>query len=136
MTPVSSFVTEMDVRFGDLDPMGHVNHAAYAGYLEQARAKYYDAVIGTAMEDQDVVVAHLEIDYARAIGFRDAPEVHLDVASIGDSSIRMAYDVYADDELAATAETVQVIVDPETGESRPVPDEILEAIVEYHGLDH
>jgi acyl-CoA thioester hydrolase len=87
------------------------------------------------MEDQDVVVAYLEIDYARAIGFRDALEVHLDVPSIGESSITMAYDVYADGELAATASTVQVIVDPETSESRPVPDEILDAIVEYHGLE-
>lgn len=131
---MSAFVTEIEVRFGDLDPMGHVNHAAYAGYLEQSRARYYDAVIGTAMEDVDVVVAHLEIDYVRPIGFRDAIEVHLDVSAIGESSVPMDYEVFVDGELAATAKTVQVIVDPQTGEGRPIPDAIADPIAEYHGI--
>lgn len=132
---MTAFVTEIDVRFGDLDPMGHVNHAAYAGYLEQTRARYYDAVIGTAMEDVDVVVAHLEIDYVRPIGFRDDLEVHLSVSSIGETSIPMDYEVYADGELAATATTVQVIVDPGTGEGRPVPHDIVAPVAEYHDIE-
>ena len=132
---MAAFVTDIEVRFGDLDPMGHVNHAAYAGYLEQSRARYYDAVIGTAMEAVDVVVAHLEIDYVRPIGFRDSIEVHLDVSEIGESSIPMDYEVFVDGDIAATARTVQVILDPETGEGRPVPDDIADSIAAYHGIE-
>ena len=34
------FSTMLEVRWRDLDPMGHVNNAVYFSYLEQARVHY------------------------------------------------------------------------------------------------
>ena len=35
------FVHEEQVRFRDLDPMGHVNNAVFLTYLEQARVAFF-----------------------------------------------------------------------------------------------
>jgi len=36
----------IDVRYRDLDPVGHVNNAVYATYLEHTRTNYYADVLG------------------------------------------------------------------------------------------
>lgn len=38
------FETTITVRFAELDPYGHVNHAMYLTYLEQGRAEALEAV--------------------------------------------------------------------------------------------
>ncbi|MEO6212595.1 MAG: thioesterase family protein, partial [Vicinamibacterales bacterium] len=35
------FSHRLEVRFRDCDPMGHVNHAVYLTYLEQARFAHW-----------------------------------------------------------------------------------------------
>jgi hypothetical protein len=40
--PDFHFYHPIEIRYGDLDPQGHVNNAAYLTYMEQARLKYYE----------------------------------------------------------------------------------------------
>ncbi|QSX01211.2 acyl-CoA thioesterase [Haloterrigena alkaliphila] len=103
--------------------MGHVNNAVYATYLEEAREAYFQDVVGVSMTDVGTVLATLEIDYARPIEADETVTVALTVSELGTSSLHLEYVVRADGERAATARTVQVLVDRETGESRPIPDE-------------
>ena len=42
-----TFETTIGVRYRDIDAMGHVNNAVYATYLEQARVRYVDHVLGS-----------------------------------------------------------------------------------------
>lgn len=44
MTIALPFETTIKVRFAELDPYGHVNHAMYLTYLEQGRAEALEAV--------------------------------------------------------------------------------------------
>lgn len=39
-----AFVAHLRVRFSDLDPLGHVNNAAYINYLEQAAIDHAEAI--------------------------------------------------------------------------------------------
>lgn len=120
---MSTFETEIQVRFRDLDPMGHVNNAVYASYIEQARVRFYADRLDADLGDVDSVIAHLEVDYERPIGAVDAVEVTVDVPELGRSSIPMDYVVVADGDVAATASTVQVLLDREEGRPRPIPEE-------------
>jgi acyl-CoA thioester hydrolase len=115
------FVVRLDVRFRDLDPMGHVNNAVYATYLEEARKAYYDAVIGVPLDDAPTVLASLDIEYRSPIGLDDAVRVEMRIRDPGGSSLPMTYELYAGETLAATAETVQVVIDPETERSDAIP---------------
>jgi acyl-CoA thioester hydrolase len=132
-----SFETTVDVRYSDIDAMGHVNNAAYATYFEQARMDYFEHLLDTDLSQEGAVLATISIDYERPIELQHAPvSVAIDVPRVGTSSIPMTYEVTrADGELAATGETVQVAFDRETERPYPLPDAWREAIVEFHGLD-
>ena len=116
------YTTEIQVRFRDVDPIRHVNNALYVTYLEQARAAFYDDVVGVPLGEVDTVLAQLEVSYEEAIDDVDSVTVELSVGELGESSIPMEYEIRAGETRYATARTVQVYVDRETGASRRVPD--------------
>jgi acyl-CoA thioester hydrolase len=124
------YVTEVDVRFRDLDLMGHVNNAVYASYLEEARVAYYDDVIGVGVRELGFVLARLEIDYERPVRHGDEVRVGLRTADLGERSMETEYLIEADGDTAATAESVQVAVD-EDGSPTKVPDGWRESIREF-----
>ena len=129
-----SFVADVDVRFRDIDAMGHVNNAVYATYLEEARTAYFDEVLDASLADVDTVLANVSLEFRRPVELGDDVTVGVRVPELGRSSIPMEYEVRADGEIAATGEAVQVAVDGETGESRPIPDEWREKIESFEGL--
>lgn len=118
-----SYEVAADVRLRDIDFMGHVNNAIYATYLEQARFEYFRDVLDISLTDTDTVLVSLEIEYARPIEADADVTVALRVSEVGTSSLTMEYEIRADGERAATARTVQARADPDTGGSRPLPDE-------------
>ncbi|NHN59499.1 MULTISPECIES: thioesterase family protein [Halorussus] len=129
-----SFTADVEVRFRDIDAMGHVNNAVYATYLEQARTAYFDAVLDASLADVGTVLANLELDFRRPVELGDEVTVATRVSELGRSSIPMRYEVRADGGVAAVGETVQVAIDEESGESKPIPDAWREQIREYEGL--
>ncbi|MCX2819355.1 MAG: acyl-CoA thioester hydrolase [Methanobacteriota archaeon] len=126
------YVTQLDVRFRDLDTMGHVNNAVYATYLEQARVAYYDDVLDLGIDELGFVLAHLEADYERPIHHGEEVRVGLRTADMGERSMRTGYRIEADGTLAATAETVQVAVD-EDGNPRAVPEDWRSTVERFEG---
>ncbi len=129
------FTVSVPVRYRDLDPLNHVNHAVYASYLEAARTDYLEEVVGIAAENISFVIANLEIDYRQSIVKGDDPEVSLRVGRLGDSSCTMEYEISVGDDVVATAETTMVHIDPDTKRPSPLPDEIREPIEAYEGLE-
>ncbi|CQH58412.1 thioesterase domain protein [Halobacterium hubeiense] len=117
------FATTVDVRYQDHDTLGHVNNAVYVTYMEEARVAYLREYAGLAMDDISMVVAHLDVDFRRTVEYADEVEVAVGVTDVGGSSFTMAYEVRDGETVAVEGESVQVTLDPETGESQPVPDE-------------
>ncbi|WP_121742872.1 acyl-CoA thioesterase [Natronorubrum halophilum] len=113
----------IDSRLRDIDFMGHVNNAIYATFLEEARQGYFTDVIGVSLVDVGTVLANLEIDYVRPIEADSDITVAVQVPELGTSSLPMEYEIRADGERAATARTVQVLIDRETERSQPIPSE-------------
>lgn len=130
-----SYEKSFDVWLRDLDPQDHVNNAAYASYLEQARVEYVRDVVGDARGETGMVIVTLHVEYQAQLGLGDPVTVEVTVPEIGDKSFLMEYVVRSGDTVAATGETTQVTVDPETGESTRVPDGWREAIADFEGWD-
>ena len=133
------FVKPITVRFGDLDTLGHVNNVPYVRYLEEGRGSYYDEVVGVRFDELHTVIAELSVEYRSEITREQAVEVAVRIPEIGNSSVPMEYEIRTiepateETTVAATAETVQVNTDRETGEAAPVPDEWRTAIAEFEG---
>jgi len=127
------FETELAVRYRDLDPLGHVNNAVYASYMEQARTRYLKAVLGTPPADIQAVIAHIEIDFRRSIEGDDDVVVGVRTTELGESSITMEYEVRANGSVSATGETVMVAVD-QSGAPVSVPESTRSALLEFEEI--
>jgi acyl-CoA thioester hydrolase len=124
---------ELDVRFRDIDALGHVNNAVYSTYLEQARLEYLADVVGVDLLDADVVLGAIDVDFRRPVEYGESITVRLRAGELGTSSIPLENEVRADGEVAATAEAVMVTYDPVAGEPRPIPDAWRERIRAHEG---
>ena len=124
------YETPISLRYRDLDPMGHVNNAVYASLCEQARMDYFDDVFEMDLDALNMVLAHLELDYERPIRQGQSVTVRVRVSEIGGSSFTMAFVVVADEEVAATGETTQVVLG-EDGKPTPVPEAWRERVREF-----
>ena len=80
----------MDVRFRDLDPLGHVNNAVFLSYMELARIRYFQRISPDWLEEGHFVVARMEVDYLRPILLGDEVFVGARTAAIRRPSLRMA----------------------------------------------
>jgi acyl-CoA thioester hydrolase len=125
--PDDPFVSDLDVRFRDLDPMGHVNNAVYVSYLEQARLDYFEGVLGLDATAPGNVVASLDVDYRQSLELDADVRVAVWVERLGESSLEMRYEIRDGETVAAAAATTQVVVDWE-GRPRPIPDEWRERV--------
>lgn len=129
------YATEVPVRYKDLDPMNHVNNAVYATFFEEARAAYFDDVLGVPIQDRDVVIANIEADFEATVTRADSPvTVGVRVPEVGRSSFPIEYEVRGSRERKATGATTLVCYDRETERARPVPDEWREKLAAYEGF--
>lgn len=132
---MSTYTAEIEIRFRDIDAMGHVNNAVYATYLEQARTRYFRDVLETDLSSISTVLASLTIEFRRPIELADESiNVDIDVPELGDSSLPMTYELQTADEVVATAESTQVHFDSTAGEARPIPEPLRARIRSYHEL--
>ena len=126
------FTVPIPVRFRDIDAMGHVNNAVFVTFLETARLELFETLFGTRrLEDIDVIVARVEVDYLRPVRLEQRVEVGMAVSSVGTTSFAVDYVVTADGEPAARARSVQVFYDYAAGAKKPVPEAFRAAAAPY-----
>ena len=115
--------TRLQTRWTDFDALGHITHAAYPVYLDEARDAVLTATVGPFTEFA-WVIAHVSIDYKREIvqGTREVI-VRSRIAEVGRTSITFEQEVLGPDgEIAAACTSVLVAWDPDARAARPIED--------------
>ncbi|WP_336037209.1 acyl-CoA thioesterase [Halobacterium yunchengense] len=130
-----TYEIELEPQYRDLDPNGHVNQAVYSSYCEQARAKYWEDVIGQRHDRAELALVKLELEYSAEILLGETVTVRQRIGELGESSIPIEYELSTDGETAATGSVVLLSYDREAREPAPIPQEWRDAIVEYEGHD-
>jgi acyl-CoA thioester hydrolase len=112
------------VRFRDLDPMGHVNNAVFLTYIEQARVTYL-AQVGAAsgLEEMNMVVARVEIDFKAPVRLGEKVEIAVRASRFGTKSFDLDYELRVDGETVAEAKSVQVAYDYARREAVALPED-------------
>ncbi len=87
-----SHVTPVQIRFNDIDIMGHVNNAVHQYYYDYARLQYFRDVFGRLISwnEQALILASIHVNYKEPIGLDEQIEVHTRITRIGNKSIGMA----------------------------------------------
>ena len=113
----------IEIRWRDLDALGHVNNAVYATYLEECRDEWAVRVLG-AEDPWEWVMARVAIDFREEVTQADeAVLISVGLVRIGTSSLTLHEEVRKlDGTLAAEAEAVIVARDPASGRSRALTE--------------
>jgi acyl-CoA thioester hydrolase len=134
------FYHPVEVRYGDLDPQGHVNNARHLTYFEQARVTYW-MELEIFTKDQSfmelgVIVADIHLTYFEPIYFGQKIKVGVRVAKLGNKSMtweQNIVDVESGKELAK-GEIVIVAYDYKQEKTISIPQEWREKIIQFEGL--
>jgi acyl-CoA thioester hydrolase len=116
--------TRLQTRWTDFDALGHITHAAYPVYFDEARDAFLTATVG-AFEEFPWVIAHVSIDYKREV-VRPAREivVRTRVADVGRTSVTFEQEATAaGSDLAASSRSVLVAWDPAARAARALSDD-------------
>ena len=133
---MTSFTTDIQMRFRDIDGMGHVNNAVYLSYVELARTQFYmHQANKRTLDEIDFILAHVEIDFESQATWGDQIQVAVWPSKIGNSSFTLSYEVKEkrSGRILARAKSVLVSYDYENRKSKPIPDEfrtLLQAALE------
>jgi len=129
------FTTNINVRFRDLDAMGHVNNAVYFTYFECGRVKFFHS---NAQKDKfpgyTFILAHVSCDYIKPVTLHDRLTLEIRVKEIGRKSFTFHYqltDTSDPSVIYATGESVQVCFDYQKNTSIPVSDELKAQLSAY-----
>ena len=135
-----SFYHPIEVRYGDLDPQGHVNSSKHLTYFEQARVAYM-IELGLFTRDQSfmkigVIIADIHIAYFEPIYFGQNIKVGVHAAKFGNKSMTWDQNVVDGDtgREFAKGEVIIVTYDYKEEKTIPVPKEGRQKIIEFEGL--
>jgi acyl-CoA thioester hydrolase len=133
------FFQPIEVRYGDLDPQGHVNNARYLTYMEQGRVAYIRHLglwPGGSFLDLGVILADIQVSFLAPILFGDPLRVGLAVTRLGNKSFDMEYRI--EDEsgarLFATGKSVQVTYNYGTNQTISIPESWRKVIQDFEQL--
>ncbi|MEJ2599510.1 MAG: thioesterase family protein [Anaerolineales bacterium] len=134
------FYQSIEVRYGDLDPQGHVNNARYLTYLEQARIGYFrhlDLWKGDSFLDIGIILADVHLTFRTPILLGHQVRVGVRVARLGNKSLTMEYSLEeaSNHTELATASSVLVSYDYHTGQTVPISPEWRRTITHFEGLE-
>lgn len=122
--PMTRFTTDIQMRFRDIDGMGHVNNAVYLSYTELARTQFYmQHARKKTLEDIDFILAHIEIDFESQAVWGDQIQVAAWPSKIGTSSFALSYEITEkrSGRVLALAKSVQVSYDYDNKRPKPIP---------------
>jgi acyl-CoA thioester hydrolase len=134
------FYHPIEVRYGDLDPQGHVNNARFLTYMEQARVAYYKQLgmwPGGSFTDFGAILAEVRVTFLAPIHWGDPLRVGMRITRLGNKSMTAEYRIENAQDGTEFADGMAVLVayDYYKACTMPVPEAWRKKMIEFEGLD-
>jgi acyl-CoA thioester hydrolase len=119
------------IRFGDLDPQGHVNNTVFATFFETGRVAFLREP-GNALSPPGTtsVLARLDINFLMELHWPGTVEIGTGIAAIGRSSFTFLQAIFHEGACVATAHATMVMINAATRKARPLPDDVIARLEE------
>jgi acyl-CoA thioester hydrolase len=129
------YVRRLDVRFRDLDALGHVNHVVYLTYVEQVRTQYFQEILGIDVPNALTwVIATVSCEYLLPLAFGDTIEVGWRIGRLGRASAEYEFVLVRGAEVVARGGGVLVNSDARAARSAPIPDAWRARAAHFEGI--
>lgn len=137
-TDIFKYRTELEMRFTDLDMMGHVNNAMYFTYMEIGRTKYWKQAIHWDWKKTGVVIGKASIDYLKPLHLGDQVSIYVRTSRIGNTSFDLDYVIVkmknGEEIICTKGKTVCVVYDYETKSPIEIPERERSKMIDFEQL--
>ena len=125
----------IDVRFRDIDSMGHVNNAVFFTYFEEGRKAFLHTLFNIIEpKDYNFILAHISCDFLRPVKLVDSIRLQLWIGEIREKRFNIKYSLVnsSDESLVyAKGQSVQVFFDYKKNRTVPISKYFMEKISDY-----
>jgi acyl-CoA thioester hydrolase len=127
VTPGLEHTVRVEIRWRDIDMLGHLNQSVYHELIEEARIALIADIMRRAGGEHvpgGYVLAHVDLDYHAEVR-KDHGEVDIvvRVTRVGTSSLELEQEVkLPDGRLAASGKSILVAWDPAARTKRPLSE--------------
>jgi acyl-CoA thioester hydrolase len=137
MTDLSSypFNHPIQIRWKDLDALGHVNNAVFITYFELARGHFMPTVCpGWDWHKHMFLIANVQVDFKKEVRLTTPnTKVYMRPTKIGSKSFVLEYVLMSEHDgeqsIHAIGSTVQVMFDMKSRKTIPVADWVKQALL-------
>lgn len=133
------FSRDLQIRFNDIDILGHLNNTVYLSLFDTAKAHYFEAVKGGNMNWRRVetVIANVNCSFIDPVLYGEDIEVFTRCESLHEKSfiLRQVMVEKTTGTVKAVCDTVMVSIDVENKKSTPVPEAFRKMLLDYEGRD-
>jgi len=119
--------TPIQIRFNDVDQMGHVNNAVIMEYFDLGKDAFFSSHgIPPTKGDFTVMVVHYDVDFKAQIRYHDSIQVETEIERFGTKSLTVLQRVVNSENSTVCVEcrTVMAGYRRSTSSSEVIPDEV------------
>ena len=109
---------EIQIRFSDVDVMGHVNNAVYLSYFEYTRLYYFEALVGPQWNwiEQGILLVKKEVE--------DKATIEMSIGEIGNKSFTFHYELRVNDLVYTKALSTLVCYNSKESKTITIPEKM------------
>lgn len=102
----------LQIRFNDIDVLGHTTNSVYQQYFDLGRLQYFNDVLQERMDfrKEGLILANITVNYLSPIKLYDSIEVRTKVINLGNKSLEMLQQVYNLTSQSVAAESKGIMV--------------------------
>lgn len=122
---------KLQLRYRDIDSLGHVNNAVFLSYFEIGRIGLFRLNSEDYRADSiNFVIAHMEIDFLKTLHLFDDVILRTRIVKVGRTSFTFDHEIFSVDGKNVYCHGIAVAVAIKDGEKVPVPQFIKELVAE------
>jgi acyl-CoA thioester hydrolase len=122
---------KIQIRYADLDALGHVNNSNYLTYFEIARVHYFNALLGKDWDwrNKGMILANSSLEFLKPLLVQHEAEVKISTLSVGTKSFELYYEISVDDVVFCSGKSVIVAFNSLRNETIPIPSVMREGLL-------
>ena len=128
----------IQIRFSDIDAIGHINNNIYFSYFDLGKASYFEDLKSSYVSWTDgiIVVAHLEVDFLVPVFYKETIAVDSKIIKVGNKSAVFLQQIRntLTNEVKCRCTSVVVAFNPKTNKGMAIPDIWRRGMSEFEGV--
>lgn len=129
----------IQIRFNDIDAVGHINNNIYFSYFDLGKTYYFEQLKASHVSWTEgfIVVANITADFISPIFYKESIVVDTKISKLGNKSLVMLQQLrnIKTNEIKCRCQSIIVAYDASVQSSMPIPEVWKEAIAEYEEIE-